>query len=52
MESDHVQSDRNRDEYLSSLGLKVLRFNSSEVLQERDAVVEVIVQTIKKQLSK
>jgi len=48
----HVQKDRNRDEYLSSLGLKVLRFNSGEGLKERDAVVEVIVQTITEQLKK
>ncbi len=48
----HVQKDRKRDDYLSSLGLKVLRFNSSEVLKERDAVVEVIAHTITKQLKK
>ena len=29
---DHVDKDRIRDGYLASLGLKVLRFNSREVL--------------------
>src|SRR4030067_1886700 len=43
---DHVQKDRFRDGYLASLGLKVLRFNSREVLKESDAVVEVIYRTI------
>jgi len=46
MEAAHVLQDRIRDEYLASLGLKVLRFNSREILKESDAVVEVICRTI------
>ena len=51
MGSDHVQKDRSRDGYLASLGLKVLRFNSREVLKESDAVVEAIYQTVTEQLN-
>jgi very-short-patch-repair endonuclease len=39
MEEEHALKDRDRDAYLASLGLKVLRFNSREVLNEGDAVV-------------
>ena len=42
VEDRHVQQDKTRDDYLASLGLKVLRFNSREVLKESDAVVKVI----------
>ena len=48
---DHVQKDRIRDGYLASLGLKVLRFNSREVLKESDAVVETIYRMIADQLN-
>jgi very-short-patch-repair endonuclease len=48
---DHVQKDRFRDGYLASLGLKVLRFNSREILKESDAVVEVIYRMITDQLN-
>ncbi len=51
MTEDHVQEDRIRDSYLSSLGLKVLRFNSREVLKESDAVVETIYRKITDQLN-
>ncbi len=47
----HVQKDRFRDDYLASLGLKGLRFNSREVLKESDAVVEAIYLMIKDQLN-
>ncbi len=46
LQGDHVQKDRRRDEYLASLGLKVLRFDSREVLKESDAVIEVIYRAI------
>src|SRR4030065_1456669 len=46
VEDKHAQKDRSRDDYLASFGLKVLRFNSREVLKESDAVVEVIYRTI------
>lgn len=51
MQSAHAQKDRTRDEYFSSLGLKVLRFNSREVLKESDAVMEVILRTMKERLN-
>ena len=51
MIGDHVQKDRFRDDYLSSLGLKVLRFKSREVLKESDAVVDAIYRMIRDQLN-
>ena len=51
MVGDHIQKDRIRDGYLASLGLKVLRFNSREVLKENDAVVEAIYRMITDQLN-
>ena len=51
MEADHALKDRRRDGYLLSLGLQVLRFNSREVLEESDAVMEAIYRTIAEQLS-
>jgi len=51
MVGDHAQKDRIRNDYLASLGLKVLRFNSREVLKESDAVVEAIYRVITDQLN-
>jgi very-short-patch-repair endonuclease len=51
MVGEHVQKDRIRDSYLASLGLKVLRFNSGEVLKEGEAVVEAIYRMIRNQLN-
>ncbi len=51
MLDDHVRKDRFRDGYLASLGLKVLRFNNREVLEETEAVVEAIYRVIIDQLS-
>jgi hypothetical protein len=48
---EHALKDRNRDGYLASLGLKVLRFDSREVLKESDAVVEVIYRTLAERLN-
>lgn len=50
-QGDYVRTDRRRDGFLTSLGLKVLRFGSREVLKESDAVVEVIYRTITEQLT-
>ena len=50
MEGKHAQRDAHRDEYLAALGLRVLRFNSREVLEETDAVVEVIYRTMAERL--
>jgi len=46
---DHAKKDRNRDLYLASLGLRVLRFNSREILKENDAVVDAIYRPITEQ---
>ena len=51
MGGDHAQKDRRRDGYLASLGLKVLRFNSREVLKERNAVIKAIYRTVIEQLN-
>jgi len=48
LEAHHAEKDGERDEYLCRLGLKVLRFNSREVLKETEAVVEVIYRTIRR----
>ena len=48
---DHALKDRSRDGYLASLGLRVLRFNSREVLTESEAVVEAIYRTVAEQLN-
>ena len=48
---DHALKDRNRDGYLVSLGLKVLRINSREVLKESNAVVEAIYRAVSEQLN-
>lgn len=51
MESDHSRKDIRRDAYLANLGLRVLRFNSRQVLEETDAVVELILRTIAERLN-
>ena len=48
---EHALKDRRRDGYVVSLGLKVLRLNSREVLEESDAVAEVIYRTVAEQLN-
>ena len=50
MEAKHFEKDKKRDEYLNSVGIKVLRFNSREVIKETDAVIEEIFETISKHL--
>ena len=42
----HASKDKRRDTYLTSLDLRVLRFNSRQVLQETDAVLEIIFRTM------
>ena len=46
LEGLQADKDRERDQNLGRLGLKVLRFNSRQVLKETEAVLEVIYQTI------
>ena len=42
LDAEGENRDARRDAYLESCGLRVLRFNNLEVLQEMDAVLEVI----------
>ncbi len=50
MEEGAQQKDAQRDKYLKSQNLSVLRFNNLQVLQELDSVMEVIFQTVKERL--
>ena len=50
-ELEQVKKDQQRDNYLRSRGLKVLRFNSREMLVETDAVVEEIFRIVEYELS-
>ena len=43
-----IEYDRIRDEYLSSLGLRVLRFTNTEVLTHIEGVVESIAEEMRK----
>jgi very-short-patch-repair endonuclease len=40
--------DARRDDYLESLGFRVLRFWDNQVLNETDAIIEVIAQVLEK----
>ena len=51
MRGNHAEKDKRRDKYLASVGLRVLRFNSREVIKETDAVVEVIYRTMAQRLN-
>jgi hypothetical protein len=51
MGKNHLQREKNRDQYLTGLGVKVLRFDSRVVLTETDAVMEVIYRTITERLN-
>jgi very-short-patch-repair endonuclease len=51
MRDSQAEKDKQRDEYLAGVGLLVLRFNSREVLEETDEVVEVIHRTIAERLN-
>ena len=48
----HAVKDKERDNHLSSLGIRVLCFNSREVLKETNAVIEIIFRTIEERLEK
>jgi very-short-patch-repair endonuclease len=52
LEAEHTEQDKRRDSYMAAVGLTVLRFNSREVLEETDVVVEVIYQTIAERLNR
>jgi very-short-patch-repair endonuclease len=51
MGGNHAEKDKRRDKYLASVGLRVLRFDSREVIKETDAVVEVIYRTMAQRLN-
>ena len=42
--SDMINTDKTRDDYLVSLGLRVLRFTNMEVLKNIDGVIERILE--------
>lgn len=48
--SDENFNTAQRDTYLSTLGLSVLRFSSHEILEEIEAVLDIIAQTLKLRL--
>jgi very-short-patch-repair endonuclease len=45
-ENKAVEYDKARDEYMESIGLKVLRFTNTEVLGNIEGVIEVIKQNL------
>ncbi|ALQ50706.1 endonuclease domain-containing protein [Nitrosomonas ureae] len=47
-EPDHQASDAERDRILESLGLRVLRFDNRQVMQELDAVMRVVFDAVEK----
>ena len=46
LDRDHVKRDKLRDEYLRNQRIIVLRFNSREVLQKTESVVQEIFQIV------
>lgn len=49
-EDHHTVKDKERDNYLSSLGIRVLRFNSREALKDTDAVIEIVFRALEERL--
>ncbi|WP_295623402.1 DUF559 domain-containing protein [uncultured Nitrosomonas sp.] len=49
-EPDHQASDAERDRALESIGLIVLRFDNRQVMQELDAVMQVIFEAMEKKI--
>ncbi len=49
-EPDHQASDTERDRVLESIGLMVLRFDNRQVMQELDAVMQVIFEAMEKKI--
>lgn len=45
-----LKADRNRDQTLGELGLKVLRFDNLQIFNEIDAVVEAVFDEVQMQL--
>jgi len=51
LEEAHAARDAQRDAYLVRQGLQVLRFHTTQILQELDEVVEVIFRTLAARLA-
>jgi very-short-patch-repair endonuclease len=51
LKENNSKRDKDRDKYLAGLGIKVLRFNSREVLKDTDEVMAVIFGAIEKRLN-
>jgi very-short-patch-repair endonuclease len=52
LEAHYVEKDKQRDDYLYSLGLMVIRFNSRQVLKETDSTLEFIYRIIEERMAK
>lgn len=50
-ESNNAEKDQKRDVYMNAVGIRVLRFNSREVLTQTDAVVEAIAKAVRERLT-
>jgi very-short-patch-repair endonuclease len=48
--TEHMKRDVERDRSLSEMGLKVMRFDNSQILSETDSVVEAILAEIQNRL--
>lgn len=46
LEENYLQLDKERDAYLVSQGLKILRFNNLQILKSIDEVMEIIFHTV------
>ena len=46
LQANHARKDAERDAYLEDMGLKVLRFNSRQVLTQTDGVVQAIADAV------
>ncbi len=49
-EEEHIISDYERDKAIEQLGIKVLRFDNQEIMNNTDAVMQVIWETVEKRL--
>ena len=52
LEKQNYEKDRKRDTFFAGIGLKVLRFDSRQVLKQTDAVVEVIYRNVEERIQK
>jgi very-short-patch-repair endonuclease len=50
MDSEHASMDSDRDAYLASEGLRVLRFDNLQVLKEIEGVMDVILRVVSESL--